>query len=142
MHNQTEQEPIKNIARFSDGSTIKGRSPDFSPKKPFFHVYKSIDETAKEGIRVFLAELKAVFFVKSFEGNPSYDERKEFCKEHMIHGKKIEVLFKDGEILVGATTGYDPHREGFFLFPVDPQSNNLRIYIVSAAVKQVRHLPG
>ena len=142
MHNQSGQEPIKIIARFSDGSTIKGWTPDFFPKKPFSHIYKSIAESANEGVRVFLEELKAVFFVKDFEGNPSYDERKEFCKERIIHGKKIEVSFRDGEIMVGTTTGYDPHREGFFLFPVDPQSNNLRIYILSAAVKKVLHVPG
>jgi hypothetical protein len=89
-----------------------------------------------------LKELKAVFFVKDFVGNPSYSERKEFAKDQILHGRKIEVSFKDGETLVGTTTGYDSQREGFFLFPVDPQSNNLRIYIISAAVKKVRPLTG
>jgi hypothetical protein len=52
----------------------------------------------------------------------------------------VEVTFADGEILVGSTMGYDPNRQGFFLFPVDPKSNNMRVYAVCSAVKQVRNL--
>jgi hypothetical protein len=33
--------------------------------------------------------------------------------------------------------GYQPNRSGFFLVPADPESNNERCYIVSAAVKKV-----
>ena len=142
MHNQTGTEPIRIVARYINGRIIKGWTPDFFPKKPSFHVYKSISEAAGEGVQVFLKELKAVFFVKNLDGNPSYDERKEFVKEQILHGRRIEVSFKDGEMLVGTTTGYDPQREGFFLFPVDPQSNNLRIYIISSAVKKVRFITG
>ena len=38
----------------------------------------------------------------------------------------------DGEVLVGSTLGYDPKRQGFFIFPADPKSNNVRVYIVSS----------
>ncbi len=138
MHNQAENESIKIIARYTNGKIIKGYTPDFFPKKPFFHVYKSVFESENEGVKVHLKELKAVFFVKDFEGNPSHDERKEFAKDQNLHGRKIEITFRDSEILVGTTTGYDPHREGFFLFPVDPQSNNLRVFVLSRAVKKVR----
>jgi len=46
----------------------------------------------------------------------------------------------DGERLIGYTLGYDPRRPGFFLFPADPRSNNLRIIVVSAAVSAVQYL--
>jgi hypothetical protein len=42
--------------------------------------------------------------------------------------------------MVGSTMGYDPHRQGFFFFPADPQSNNLRVLVVAAAVSNVRFL--
>lgn len=142
MDDQTKKELIRIIARYADGRIVKGYTQDFAPNKPFFHVYNSVFESADEGVKVLLKELKAVFFVKDFEGNPSHDERKEFSKDQKLHGRKMEVTFGDGEILVGTTTGYDPHREGFFLFPVDPQSNNLRVFILSKAVKKVRHLTG
>jgi hypothetical protein len=49
----------------------------------------------------------------------------------------VEVEFKDEEVLFGTTTGFDLKRPGFFLFPVDPQSNNLKVFVVSAAVRSV-----
>ena len=142
MHNQAESEPVKIIARDTNGKIIKGYTSDFFPNKPFFHVHKSIFESESEGVKVHLKELKAVFFVKDFEGNPSYDERKELAKDQKLHGRKIEITFQDSEMLVGTTTGYDPHREGFFLFPVDLQSNNLRVFVLSRAVKRVRWITG
>lgn len=48
------------------------------------------------------------------------------------------MTFKDGEVLVGTTLGYDPHRSGFFIFPVDPQGNNLRVFAVVKSVAKVR----
>jgi hypothetical protein len=80
-----------------------------------------------------------VFFVKDFAGNPQY------VKKGLIEGAKpkgrvVEVSFKDGEILVGTTMGYDPKRPGFFVFPVDTDGNNIRAYIVSTAVGAVRDL--
>lgn len=45
----------------------------------------------------------------------------------------------DGEVLVSSTLGYDPKRQGFFIFPADPKSNNIRVYAVSSGVKKVRY---
>jgi hypothetical protein len=47
------------------------------------------------------------------------------------------MSFKDGEMLVGSTMGYDPKREGFFLFPPDSQSNNMKVFVVLSAVSRV-----
>ena len=52
----------------------------------------------------------------------------------------MEVTCKDGEVMVGTTTGYDPKRPGFFLFPVDPSSNNMRVFLVTSAVRNARFL--
>jgi len=58
-------------------------------------------------------ELKAVFFVKDFTGNPGYNERKDFAGNQQSVGRKMEVTFSDGEVLVGSTMGHDPKRPGF-----------------------------
>jgi hypothetical protein len=50
---------------------------------------------------------------------------------------KVGITFSDGEILVGTTHGYTPDREGFFVIPLERDSNNLRIFVVSSAVKKV-----
>jgi hypothetical protein len=85
-----------------------------------------------------MQELKAVFFVRDFAGNGGYNEGKSFVSGKPLSGRKVEVTFQDGEILVGTTTGYDPNRPGFFLFPADDKSNNVRMYIVAKSVKAVR----
>jgi hypothetical protein len=52
----------------------------------------------------------------------------------------MEVTCKDGEVIVGTTTGYDPKRPGFFLFPIDPLANNARVFMVNSAVRTARFL--
>ena len=54
------------------------------------------------------------------------------------HGRRIEVTLVDDEVIVGRTLSYRPDGYGFFVFPADPLANNIRIFIVSTAVRQVR----
>ena len=132
-------EAIKVVARYIDGKIVKGLSQDFFPNKDRFHVYPA-DKPSGEAVEILLEELKAVFFVRDFVGNRQYNERKEYISGDKPSGRKIEVTFGDGEVLVGTTLGYDPKRPGFFLFPADPQSNNIRVFAVTTAVKKVRYL--
>jgi hypothetical protein len=56
-------------------------------------------------------------------------------------GLKLELTFTDGEVMVGSTVlTYDSKRPGNFIIPADPNSNNLRVFAVSSAVKRVRQL--
>jgi hypothetical protein len=129
----------KIVVRYLDGRVLKGTTADFLPAKPAFHVVPSPQSgTAIEVVEVRLADLKALFFVRDFSGDPAYDEVKAFAAGVSVQGRRIEVTFKDGETLVGTTTGYQPDRAGFFLVPADPHSNNERCFIVAAAVKAVR----
>lgn len=121
------------VARFTDGKMVKGTTHDFSVARDFFHVIPP--EAGAKPVRVNLPALKAVFFVKDHEGNKNYNEKKAFDRQ--VPGRKLQVVFKDGEILVGSTTAYDAGRPGFFMTPADPQSNNDRIYVVARAVRAV-----
>ncbi|MEW6377285.1 MAG: hypothetical protein AB1502_16025 [Thermodesulfobacteriota bacterium] len=132
-------EPVKVVVRYSNGRRIKGFSQDFFPNKDRFHVYPA-SKPSGEAVEVLIKDLKAVFFVQDFTGNYLYNERKEYLQGEKPSGRKIEVTFRDGEVLVGTTLGYDPNRPGFFIFPADPKSNNIRVYAVSSAVKKVRYL--
>ena len=78
--------------------------------------------------------------VGDFIGHPLHQERKKYVEGEKPSGRKVEVTFKDGEVLVGSTLSYDPKRQGFFIFPADPKSNNIRVYVVSYFVKKVRYL--
>ena len=120
------------VVHFADGRILKGHASDFFPNKETFHLQEKQSGGTSE-IRV--SELKGVFFVKTFAGNPEYHERKDLERPGM--GKGIQVKFKDGEVLIGYTSGYSPGRPGFFVFPSDPKSNNEKVFVVTGATESV-----
>ena len=130
----------KIVARFADGRIKKGSTWDFTPNERIFHIAIDHDGQPTTMEQLDLADLKAVYFVKTLAGTPDYAERKEFADGDSPKGPKMEVTFADGEILQGSVLRYRTQEIGFFLFPVDPKSNNLAIFAVSAAVKQFRYL--
>ena len=132
--------PAKIVVRHADGTILKGYSQDFSPTAQQFHVRREAVGGSDPGQRVMMRDLKAIFFVRDFNGNSDYEEQKRFVADTPLSGRKMEVTFTDGEVLVGTTTGYDAQRPGFFLFPVDGRSNNMRIFIVQVAVKKVKFI--
>lgn len=131
-------ERVKVVVRYRDGRIIKGNTLDFSPGKARFHLYPVA--AAGQAAEVAVSDLKAVFFVRDFAGNPTHEEQKAFQSDARSMGRKIEVTFYDGEVLLGTTVGYDPKRSGFFMLPADPESNNLKIFAVQTAVQAVRFL--
>jgi hypothetical protein len=131
-------EASKIVARFLDGKIVKGYTQNFFPNRPVFHVLPMDAASKTDPIEIQVSELKAVFFVRDFVGNKGHDERKGLAPGEKVQGRLIEVIFRDGEVLVGSTTGYDPKRPGFFFFPIDPKSNNIKAYILSSALRGVR----
>jgi hypothetical protein len=132
-------EKIKVVVHFSVGKLIKGFTEDFFPNKERFHLIPA-DNPSGRGIEVSMKDLKAIFLVRDFTGDSLYNERKKYIEGEKPIGKKVEVTFTDGEVLVGSTLGYDAKRQGFFIFPADPKSNTIRVYAVSSAVVKIRHL--
>ncbi len=127
----------KVVVRFADGRTVKGTTADFVPTKDLFHVNVMTDTAAAKPVEISTRDLKALFFVKDFKGDSQHAESNTFEPSRPPAGRKIRVEFKDGEIIIGTTTGYQPGRPGFFLSPADAGSNIERCYIVSAATKDI-----
>ncbi|MCL5966374.1 MAG: hypothetical protein M1550_04055 [Deltaproteobacteria bacterium] len=127
------------VVRYQDSRVLKGYTSNFLPNKEILHVVLDGPPPEKT-LEVHIRELKAIFFVKDFAGNPAYNEKKSFDPSRPVPGRKIRVVFKDGEVLVGTTQGYQPDRMGFFVVPVDPGSNNERCFVVSSAVKEAGFL--
>jgi hypothetical protein len=127
----------KVVARFSDGRMVKGSTSDFVPAKEFFHVALT-DAAGSKPTLVQVKDLKAIFFVKDFAGRPDYQPKNEFEGERPPAGRKIRVVFADGEIIVGTTQGYQPGWPGFVMVPADQADNNIeRCYVVTAATSEV-----
>ncbi|HET8900606.1 MAG TPA: hypothetical protein VFM84_01605 [Holophagaceae bacterium] len=126
------------VARFLDGRILKGQTNDFLPARSVFHL---VPEGAKAGdkpLEMQIAELKALFFVRNLAGDPQHKKTNAFDPFKAAPGRKVRVEFKDGEVLIGTTQGYQPDRPGFFVIPADSHSNNERCFVVTAAAKQVQ----
>jgi len=132
-------DPLKVVLRYKDGKVHKGFTQNFFPNKDRFHLFLR-EQPSGHPLEVFVRDLKAVFIVRDFRGEPKYNERKDFGTGEKSFGVKIEVTFQDGEILVGSTLDYSLKKQGFFLLPADPRSNNQKAYLVLDAVKYVRQL--
>ncbi len=126
---------IKIVIHFKDGKIEKGTTTDFSPRHPSFHIL-NLQEISHQ---VDTSQLKAIFFVKDFGGRMEKMEKKVFPSKS-LPGKKVQVKFTDGEILFGYTQGYDPKRTGFFLLPVDAESNNERIFVILSSLEHIQIL--
>ena len=132
----------KTVVKFNDGKIIKGYTTDFNPNRELFHV-RPIDEGQEgeqgEQVEVNLNDIKAVFFVKDFQGNKEYQKVRTFngYASGSPSQRKIVVIFKDGENFYGTTHSYAPDRTGFFVYPIDQNDNNDRLFVPRSALEKV-----
>jgi hypothetical protein len=116
---------------------VKGSTGDFVPAKEAFHVAPVDAPLGTKPTLVHVKDLKAIFFVKDFTGRPEYTPTNEFQGDKTPVGRKIKVVFADGETIVGTTQAYQPGRPGFFIVPADQAANIERCYVVSAATNEI-----
>jgi Family of unknown function (DUF6982) len=123
------------VAHYLDGRLVKGSCLDVDPTRPTCHI-----KTQEQGmVQVMLAQLKALFFVRTLTGDPQYDEVKtvDATDARARGASPIELQFADGERVVGLTTRFPPVRRFFFVVPADARSNNLRILVNRSAVESL-----
>jgi hypothetical protein len=86
-----------------------------------------------------LHEIKGVFFVRDFDGNPQRSERKLFQSRPRLAGLWVRVTFKDKEVLEGLLPSnlVELSPEGFLVTPADLYSNNLRIFVPRTALSEI-----
>lgn len=125
----------KIVVRFADGRVAKGTTEDLATNKVLFRLTEA--ETGNR-MEINIDCLKAIFFVKTFDGRPEYSEKHDV--ERFGLGKKIKVSFSDGETLVGYTQGFSPTRASFIVFPCDPDGNNEKVFVITAAAKKVEFI--
>ena len=80
--------------------------------------------------------VKAVFFVKSFEGKSHQDLS---FHDHLqpMECLWVRVGFHDGEVVEGIVcNGFEfVLHDGFFMSPIDPEGNNLLVYVFKRQLK-------
>lgn len=91
--------------------------------------------------RIPLDGLKAIFFVKSFEGKWHDDLR---FHDHLAPSDCLWVraTFHDGEVIEGLIMNNSQHvlHPGFYLYPVDPEGNNLLMYVLKGKLREFQVL--
>ncbi|HEV8376789.1 MAG TPA: hypothetical protein VGR38_11230 [Candidatus Polarisedimenticolia bacterium] len=126
----------KVVAHYKNGKTLRGLTQDFQPGTDAFHLLPSEGGGMPTTVRV--EELKALFYVKEWgAARRSVERAKKFAMESAL-GKKTVLEFEDGEKLWGFSEGYSRERQGFIFYPADPAENNVRIYVVNSAVRDIR----
>jgi hypothetical protein len=60
----------KVVVKFKDDSMLKGKTSDFFPNKTQFH----LEQLNGEIMEISIEDLKAVFFVKDFDGNKTHQD--------------------------------------------------------------------
>lgn len=127
---------VKIVARYKDGRTVKGASLDIDPARPSCHV------RTPEGkmVEVQLRDVKALFFVRSLEGDSAHHENRtpDPSDPRRRGSTLVTITFADGEVIVGLTIRYPPNRPFFYILPVDPESNNLRMLVNRDAVASMQ----
>jgi len=109
---------------------------DFHAAPP---VFRRLGSDTEESIP--LEGVKAIFFVKSFEGKWHDDLR---FHDHLPAPDCLWVraTFYDGEViegLIGNNNNYVVH-PGFYMSPIDPEGNNWLIYVLKNKLKNFQIL--
>ena len=125
------------VVHFQNAQILKGQTLDFIPTKDRFHLLVAGAALGTKPLEVLVDKLKAVFFVRTLEGNPGQKKANQFGPDEQVQGKKIKITFKDGEVMLGMTQGYQSGRPGFFVVPVDKKSNNQRCFVVVSATQEI-----
>jgi hypothetical protein len=111
---------------------------------PNGYLASEIDVLDREGrlVHISMSEIKGLFFVREFEGNPYHAERKIFRSRPRLAGLWVRMTFKDNEVLEALLPNnlLDINPLGYLVTPPDVYSNNLRIFIPRTALTEMEVL--
>jgi hypothetical protein len=125
----------KVVVRFKDKTLLKGTISNFSP---FFLSYFQLELLNGDSVIVNIDKIKAMFFVKSFEGDKQYKYKYEDKLSRV--GDKIALQFEDGERMVGYTQHLDYSTKGYFITPADVNGNNTYVFASKSAIDNMSFL--
>lgn len=125
----------KLVVHRKDGAIYKGVTQDFDPQREEFHFLPA--EGGGIPMRMRIDDMKALFWVRDYLGNRQFVARRAF-DEVGTERRRAVITFDDGEEVWGTLDGDSEGERGFFLIPADARDNNLRIFVVRSALKEMR----
>ncbi len=134
-HQKKRQTRQRLVVRYRDGRTDYGMCLALNPRENSFHLERTDKKgiTTGQTVQVRYTDLKAVYYVKSFDGK--YDKTLRY-KEWTPEGHEMVIEFIDGEILRGhALVRVDMDDLRFHVVPDDPTTNNITVLVERSAIK-------
>ena len=122
----------KVVVRLKDKTLLKGKISNFSQSLDSFEV-----ELLNGNLEIVdIDNIKAIFFVKSFEGNKKHQYK--YKDELLWEGDKLSLTFADGEKVVGYTQHLDfISNRGLLITPADVNGNNKHIFVSKSAINNM-----
>ena len=122
----------KVVVRLKDKTLLKGKISNFSQSLDSFEV-----ELLNGNMEIVdIDNIKAIFFVKSFEGNKKHQYK--YKDELLWEGDKLSLTFADGEKVVGYTQHLDfISNRGLLITPADVNGNNKHIFASKSAINSM-----
>jgi len=134
----------KVVVRKLDGEVLKGFTGDFSSTRTEF-LLTTKEDSLSINQNVYVNELKAIYFVKSFEGD-FLRNKLDFIETGLPpkkgYGQRIIVSFADGEEFFGRVEALHTSKDhiGFFIYPLDTTSNIIRAFFLNKAIVGIQHI--
>lgn len=140
---QPSGEPQKIVVQFGERS-VKGflESPGWMPQA---FASGAARNGALENLRIRhldsgkveeipIGNVKAVFYVRSFEGDPGHANLNFYSRAPIADGIWMRVEFRDGEVMEGLVLNSLQYlvEPGFFILPTSPDSNNELVYVLKS----------
>ena len=131
---------VKGYLDSPDCDTIEELLSNVPDGSPDTFRLRHVDTDLIEDISI--KDVKAVFFVNTFEGDSEHNHLNFHTRAPIVHGVWMRLQFRDGEVMEGIVYNsisylVDP---GFFLLPTDPGSNNKLVYVLKSWIVDHRVL--
>jgi hypothetical protein len=121
------------VARLLDKGKIKGRTTDFHPERESFTIDPG-DGTLP--VRVSVSDLKALYFVRSLDGNRDYQDHRRFQGQLAVRAK-VWLEFLDGERMAAYPVSPFLGKVGFYVLPTDQESNVEKAWVYRPSLKRL-----
>ena len=130
-----ENHTVRGLAEASELGSVEQLLRN-DPQYPLSSIrLKLLDSESVEDVPT--KDAKAVFFVKTFDGDLRH--RALHFHEHapIVQGLWVRVYFYDGEMIEGIISNTRDFvlEDGFFLMPTDPNGNNKLVYVLKGGLK-------
>jgi hypothetical protein len=132
------REMQKVVVHYRGGATVRGRLR-------FFEAVRSsvtAEDLAGHPMTIPFEEIKAIFFVKEYEGSDEEHRAARPASEgpRRDRGQPVAVRFPDGEVIEGSVSPFPPTGPGFYLTPRGRHGNNRAIFVPARSPLEIQPL--